>query len=140
MSTRDSDKDKPYIPHNSLKQDGYSKEGEATATCYCGAVQLAFVSSCSSGTMVFLYHKVLMLNAANHRPRPRRHLRLPLHRLPKDHSVSFHLSLHCRSFSCQAHPRPGQPEEVLTVSDDCFWPGDDELFLRYMWNAHVPAD
>lgn len=44
MSVRDADKSKPLIPHNTLKNDGWSKEGEATATCYCGAVQLSFVS------------------------------------------------------------------------------------------------
>ena len=38
------DKKQPYISNNSLKQDGYSRDDEATATCYCGAVQLAFVS------------------------------------------------------------------------------------------------
>ncbi|KAI0469120.1 Mss4-like protein [Xylaria cf. heliscus] len=35
-----SDKSKPYIPFNSLRQDGWSKDTEATATCYCGTVQL----------------------------------------------------------------------------------------------------
>ena len=30
----------PYMP---LGGDGYSKDNEATATCFCGAVQLAFV-------------------------------------------------------------------------------------------------
>jgi hypothetical protein len=44
MSIRDANKMEPCIPNNSLKQDGYSKDGEATATCYCGAIQLAFVS------------------------------------------------------------------------------------------------
>ena len=33
-----------FIPLSSLAQDGWSKEDEATATCFCGAVQLAFVS------------------------------------------------------------------------------------------------
>jgi hypothetical protein len=37
-----SDKSKPYIPLASLATDGWSKEDEATATCFCGAVQLAF--------------------------------------------------------------------------------------------------
>jgi len=37
--TAASDKSKPYIP---LGEDGWSKENEATATCFCGAVQLAF--------------------------------------------------------------------------------------------------
>ena len=30
----------PYMP---LGTDGYSNDKEATATCFCGAVQLAFV-------------------------------------------------------------------------------------------------
>ncbi|KAJ7152188.1 Mss4-like protein [Mycena crocata] len=37
-----ADKSKPYIPLASLAHDGYSTEDEATATCFCGAVQLAF--------------------------------------------------------------------------------------------------
>ncbi|KAI0400263.1 Mss4-like protein [Xylaria palmicola] len=36
-----ADKTKSYIPHNSLQQDGWSTDTEATATCFCGAVQLA---------------------------------------------------------------------------------------------------
>lgn len=39
-----ADKSKPYIPLAGIADDGWSKEGQATATCYCGAVQLAFVS------------------------------------------------------------------------------------------------
>ena len=37
-----SDKSKPYIPLAGGADDGWSKEDEATATCFCGAVQLAF--------------------------------------------------------------------------------------------------
>ncbi|KAJ5588350.1 hypothetical protein N7537_011028 [Penicillium hordei] len=36
------DNSKPYIPVAGGADDGWSKEGQATATCYCGAVQLAF--------------------------------------------------------------------------------------------------
>lgn len=39
-----TDKSKSYIPLAGCASDGWSKEDEATATCYCGAVQLAFVS------------------------------------------------------------------------------------------------
>jgi hypothetical protein len=39
-----ADKSKPYIPLSGGADDGWSKEDQATATCYCGAVQLAFVS------------------------------------------------------------------------------------------------
>ncbi|KAK7418589.1 hypothetical protein QQZ08_011173 [Neonectria magnoliae] len=37
-----ADKSKPYIPLAGTAQDGWSNESEATATCFCGAVQLAF--------------------------------------------------------------------------------------------------
>ncbi|KAF1850534.1 uncharacterized protein K460DRAFT_271663 [Cucurbitaria berberidis CBS 394.84] len=41
-SVRDSNKSESYFPLAGLANDGYSKEHEATATCFCGAVQLAF--------------------------------------------------------------------------------------------------
>jgi hypothetical protein len=37
-----SDKTTPYIPLSSSASDGYSKDDRATATCFCGAVQLEF--------------------------------------------------------------------------------------------------
>ncbi|CAG9953300.1 unnamed protein product [Clonostachys rosea f. rosea IK726] len=37
-----ADKSKPYIPLASLARDGWSTDEEATATCFCGAVQLVF--------------------------------------------------------------------------------------------------
>ncbi|CZR65633.1 uncharacterized protein PAC_15533 [Phialocephala subalpina] len=37
-----ADKSKPYIPLANGPGDGYSNDKEATATCFCGAVQLAF--------------------------------------------------------------------------------------------------
>ncbi|KAL0580648.1 hypothetical protein V5O48_001378 [Marasmius crinis-equi] len=40
-----ADRSKPYIPRSGLVTDGWSKEDEATATCFCGAVQLAFPTS-----------------------------------------------------------------------------------------------
>ena len=44
LSVRDSDKSKPYIPPAGVATDGWSQDDEATATCFCGTVQLAFVS------------------------------------------------------------------------------------------------
>src|SRR5436190_423103 len=40
-----ADKTKPYIGKNSLADDRGYKDGNATATCMCGVVQLAFVSA-----------------------------------------------------------------------------------------------
>lgn len=33
-----------FIPLASPARDGYSNDSEATATCFCGSVQYAFVS------------------------------------------------------------------------------------------------
>ncbi|KAJ4364518.1 hypothetical protein N0V83_009113 [Neocucurbitaria cava] len=44
-SVRDSNKSAPYFPLAGLANDGYSKDGEATATCFCGAVQIAFITA-----------------------------------------------------------------------------------------------
>ena len=45
MSVRDTPNDQKYFPLSGVAKDGYSKEDEATATCFCGAVQLAFPTS-----------------------------------------------------------------------------------------------
>ncbi|KAJ7132306.1 Mss4-like protein [Mycena epipterygia] len=49
-----ADKSKPYIPLAGLANDGWSKEDEATATCFCGAVQLAFPTQGPGLVNVFL--------------------------------------------------------------------------------------
>jgi hypothetical protein len=38
------DNSKPFFPLAGQAKDGWSTENEATATCFCGAVQLSFVS------------------------------------------------------------------------------------------------
>ncbi|KAM7192175.1 glutathione-dependent formaldehyde-activating gfa protein [Rhypophila sp. PSN 637] len=38
----------PYFPLAGLARDGWSKDGKATATCFCGAVQLGVVSGPTS--------------------------------------------------------------------------------------------
>ncbi|KAH6666976.1 Mss4-like protein [Halenospora varia] len=40
-----ADKSKPFIPLAGSASDGWSTEDEATATCFCGAVQLSFPTS-----------------------------------------------------------------------------------------------
>lgn len=40
-----SDLSKPFFPLAGGASDGYTKEDRATATCFCGAVQLEFVGS-----------------------------------------------------------------------------------------------
>ncbi|KAI0433783.1 Mss4-like protein [Xylaria sp. FL1042] len=51
-----ADKTKPYIPHNSLKQDGWSTDTEATATCFCGTVQLVLPIEGPGLVDVFVCH------------------------------------------------------------------------------------
>ena len=44
-----SDNTNSNFPLAGSASDGWSTEEEATATCYCGAVQLAFVSAPQHG-------------------------------------------------------------------------------------------
>ena len=54
-----ANKSTPYIPLAGGADDGWSKEDYATATCYCGAVQLEFVS-------VTLADLIIRLHISNH--------------------------------------------------------------------------
>jgi hypothetical protein len=51
-----ADKSKPYFPLAGGASDGWSKEDSATATCYCGAVQLAFPTQGPGLVTTFLCH------------------------------------------------------------------------------------
>lgn len=46
-----AEKTKSYFPLASGADDGWSTEDEATATCFCGAVQLVFVSPNALGSL-----------------------------------------------------------------------------------------
>ncbi|KAJ6123244.1 hypothetical protein N7512_005709 [Penicillium capsulatum] len=46
----------PYIPLAGSAEDGWSTEDRATATCYCGAVQLAFPTKAPGLIDTFLCH------------------------------------------------------------------------------------
>jgi hypothetical protein len=43
---------KQYFPLAAGSQDGWHKDGRATATCYCGAIQLSFVRSQITATVL----------------------------------------------------------------------------------------
>lgn len=47
---------KPYIPLASAATDGWSTEDSATATCYCGTVQLLFPTQAPGLLSTFLCH------------------------------------------------------------------------------------
>lgn len=51
-----ADKFKPYFPLAGGADDGWSKEDSATATCYCGAVQLAFPTQGPGLLSTFVCH------------------------------------------------------------------------------------
>jgi hypothetical protein len=51
-----ADKSKSYLPLASGASDGWSKEDSATATCYCGAVQLAFPTTGPGLFSTFICH------------------------------------------------------------------------------------
>ena len=69
MSVRAADKSKPYIPLAGIAKDGYSNDQEATATCYCGAVQLAFVRPTQKLTLLtFLFQKANEPTNKRHSP------------------------------------------------------------------------
>ncbi|KAH7243092.1 hypothetical protein NW759_008390 [Fusarium solani] len=46
----------PFFPRAGLAQDGWSTDEEATATCYCGAVQLSFPLSKPGFVFAFICH------------------------------------------------------------------------------------
>lgn len=54
MASSTIDKSKPYFPLAGGADDGWSTEDEATATCFCGAVQLSFVSLECNPILIFI--------------------------------------------------------------------------------------
>jgi hypothetical protein len=53
-TTAAADKSEPYFPLAGCVDDGWSKEDEATATCFCSAVQLAFVSLAPESALLYI--------------------------------------------------------------------------------------
>ncbi|TGO55735.1 hypothetical protein BOTNAR_0238g00030 [Botryotinia narcissicola] len=64
--TTATDKSKPFFPLAGGANDGWSSEDEATATCFCGAVQLAFPTQgpCLVNTFVFHCHDCRKITAS----------------------------------------------------------------------------
>lgn len=51
-----ADKSKPYIPLSSSAGDGWSTPDSATATCFCGAVQISFPTQGPGLVSTFVCH------------------------------------------------------------------------------------
>ena len=84
MASGTADKSKPYVPLAGLAGDGWSKDGKATASCYCGTVQLIVVSPTVQPYGISKLTCAISQVVARRR---RQHLRLQLRRLPQDHRV-----------------------------------------------------
>ncbi|EIN05036.1 hypothetical protein PUNSTDRAFT_55316 [Punctularia strigosozonata HHB-11173 SS5] len=56
MASATADKTEPYFPLAGVASDGWSNDDEATATCFCGAVQLAFPTSGPGLVGTFVCH------------------------------------------------------------------------------------
>lgn len=56
MSKQAQDLSQPYLPKSGLASDGRSSKDEASATCFCGSVQLAFPLSEPGLVGTFLCH------------------------------------------------------------------------------------
>ncbi|EIN05038.1 hypothetical protein PUNSTDRAFT_138220 [Punctularia strigosozonata HHB-11173 SS5] len=56
MTSSTTDKTQPYFPRAGVATDGWSNDDKATATCFCGAVQLAFPISGPGLVNSFLCH------------------------------------------------------------------------------------
>jgi hypothetical protein len=56
MSVRDAPKNEPYFPLSGVANDGWTHAAEATATCFCGAVQLAFPTTGPGLIDIFVCH------------------------------------------------------------------------------------
>jgi len=142
-----ADKPKPYFPLAGGANDGWSKEDEATATCFCGAVQLAFVSSSQScpilrpalsGIPLLRYLLILIPSSAYSGSWSREHFCLQLLGLPQNHGFHVCEQFHRRRQVPQAPTWSRQPENLRTVTYHRFWRTDDQLLLFDLRDAHVP--
>lgn len=96
MAFSTADKSKPFLPLAGSANDGWSTEDEATATCFCGAVQLKFVRSPLSCFLNQFWLMSLTVSTANPRPRSCQLVRLQLLRLPQGFRLHVCLQLHHR--------------------------------------------
>ena len=132
-----TDNSTPHIPLSGLVTDGWSKEDEATATCFCGAVQLAFVSLALDSI-----HLPLLTPAfkppANPRPRPDQNFPLPLHGLPQDYRIHVRIQLYRRRHTSKAPAWPRKPDLLQPIALHRLRQHHDEPLLFHVRHTHVP--
>jgi hypothetical protein len=133
------DKSKPYFPVAGLANDGWSTDDEATASCFCGAVQLSFVSFRTEFVAAFLPSNIPL---ANSWPWFRRLIYLQLFRLSQTHCINPRKQLYDPRHALEALTRPGKPEDVCSIEDSFrqrTWKREhhDQLLLFNLRFAHV---
>lgn len=134
MADKVIDGTRSFFPQAGLAQDGWSTKEEATATCYCGTVQLSFVSSPR-----FLKDARISSLPASIQTRLRFRLCLPLQRLPQNHGFDVYLRFR--------HPRHalkscswGRKSQAIQPITNNRAKGErhDQLLLQYVWVIDVP--
>jgi len=108
------------IPLPSPGATGVTPDGTATATCYCGAVQLSFVSPSLEHSRIkkFLTLKLTFRTARRGR-RLGHFFRLQLQRLPQNHRVDVRFKLHHQRQKSQAPSRGRQTNQIRAKQDHC---------------------
>ena len=139
--------DNNTFPIVNLSDDGWSTDDEATATCFCGAVQLILVSTLMltlAWNIAILCSLLLHLifDADTHFPatpetRSNQPIHLPLHRLPQNRFSLVPIQHHGSRLPSQAHTRRRQPRNIRREQNDSCQRADDELLLQDVWDADV---
>jgi hypothetical protein len=137
MDTFDSNS----FPVVNLSNDGWSTDDEATATCFCGAVQLVLVSL--SIFKFFLWPVICTLKSdklsATQETRINQPPYLPLPRLPQNRLSLLPIQYHRSRFPSPAHPRRRQSHNLQREQNDSCECADDKLLLQDVWDADVSA-
>lgn len=141
-----ADKSQPIFPLM-IANDGFSEVGEekeASATCFCGEVQLSFVSLQSVLILSLALNARLTVLpafpvpfAADGWTRLPGYFRLPLYRLSHRDSVHVCYQLHGCLLAHQIRSWQIEPQAVGSIQHACFWKHDDELFLFQLRHSHV---
>lgn len=117
----------------------------ATATCYCGTVQLELyvIPVSFVGWRHGRVQRLTLRFSFSKQPVDGPDLIdtfiCKLRRLPRDHRLNVCLKLHRRRQGTDSRPWSRQTEILRSVGDDRNRKHHDELFLRHLWHLDVPC-
>lgn len=103
-----------------------------TATCFCGAVQLAF--SLEGDNFIGAVSRLILSAVRSHIPQ----VRLPLHRRPQNHILHVRLEFHHQGRGLNARPRARQTHPVHDAQDSRERRLDDQSLLQRLRELDVP--